>query len=87
MVSTDSGPRHVAAALGNPVITLYGPTLPLVSDNPTVRAVDIRLELPCIGCGRKLCPLGHHHCMREIPVELVYAEVARVLTEDDRAAA
>ena len=34
MVSTDSGPRHVAAAFGKPVITLRGPTLPIVERKP-----------------------------------------------------
>ncbi len=41
MVSTDSGPRHVAAALGRPVITLYGPMLPLWGENATQRAIDL----------------------------------------------
>ena len=41
MVSTDSGPRHVAAALGKPVITLYGPMLPVWSENPTQRAINL----------------------------------------------
>ena len=42
MVSTDSGPRHIAAALGKPVITLYGPTPPVWSENPTQRAINLR---------------------------------------------
>ncbi len=43
MVSTDSGPRHVAAALGIPVITLYGPMLPVWSENPTQQAINLCL--------------------------------------------
>ena len=42
-VSTDSGPRHVAAAFGKPVVTLLGPTLPIWIDNPTVRGEMVRL--------------------------------------------
>ena len=79
MVSTDSGPRHVAAALGKPVITLRGPTLPVWSENPTVEAIDLRLELDCIGCRQQVCPLGHHRCMRDLPVEMVYEAVERLL--------
>ena len=45
MVSTDSGPRHVAAALGKPVITLFGPTWPIVTANPTVQSIDLQLPL------------------------------------------
>ena len=63
MVSTDSGPRHVAAALGLPVITLFGPMLPIWSENPTQQAVNLILDLDCIGCQQRVCPLKHHRCM------------------------
>ncbi|MHC4400092.1 MAG: lipopolysaccharide heptosyltransferase II [Planctomycetota bacterium] len=81
MVSTDSGPRHVAAAFGKPVITLLGPTMPVWIENPTVRGVDLQLDLDCIGCRRRTCPLRHHRCMRELSVEKVYGEVVRLLEE------
>lgn len=88
MVSTDSGPRHMAAALGKPVVTLYGPTLPGYCYNPTVTAVDVRLKLPCIGCRRRICPLGHHRCMRELRVETVFEAVLGLLARRaDRVAA
>ncbi len=45
LVTTDSGPRHVAAALGVPVVTLFGPTLPVWTENPTVRGVDLLATL------------------------------------------
>lgn len=79
MVSTDSGPRHIAAALGKPVITLFGPTKPVWTENPTVSAVNLRLELDCIGCGKRVCPLGHHKCMAELSVDKVYTEVVKLL--------
>lgn len=85
LVSTDSGPRHIAAAFGKPVITLYGPMLPIWSENPTVHAVNLMLELDCIGCQNRVCPLGHHRCMRGISVDTVYGEVAR-LAEENRSA-
>ena len=64
LVSTDSGPRHIAAALGKPVVTLLGPTLPVWIENPTVFGVMVRLDMDCIGCGKRTCPLRHHRCMR-----------------------
>jgi len=78
MVSTDSGPRHVAAAFGLPVVTLFGPMLPLWSENPTQRAVNLVLDLDCIGCHKRVCPLGHHRCMRELTVERVFAAVVKL---------
>jgi heptosyltransferase-2 len=79
MVSTDSGPRHVAAALGKPVITLYGPTPPVWSENPTQRAINLSLDLDCIACRKRACPLGHHRCMRELTMDMVFAAVTKML--------
>jgi heptosyltransferase-2 len=81
MVSTDSGPRHIAAAFGKPVVTLFGPTDPVWVENPTVRGVDLRLELDCIGCRRRVCPLGHHRCMKDLLPGMVFSAVERSLTQ------
>jgi heptosyltransferase II len=79
MVSTDSGPRHVAAALGLPLVTMFGPMLPIWSENPTQRAVNLVLDLDCIGCHKRVCPLGHHRCMRDLTVDAVFAAVVSLL--------
>jgi heptosyltransferase II len=84
MVSTDSGPRHVASALGVPVIGLYGPMLPIWSENPTQQAVNLALDLPCIGCHKRTCPLGHHRCMRDLTVDRVFDETAKMLSALDQ---
>jgi heptosyltransferase-2 len=77
MVSTDSGPRHVAAAFGLPVITLYGPTSPIWGENPTQQGVNLMLNLKCVGCHARVCPLKHHRCMRDLTVERVFGEVVK----------
>jgi heptosyltransferase II len=87
MVSTDSGPRHVAAAFGKPVVTLYGPTLPVWSDNPAVVAINLRLELPCIGCQNRTCPLGHHRCMKDLTPDMAFSAVVRLLKRQRAACA
>lgn len=79
MVSTDSGPRHVAAALGLPVVTLFGPMLPVWSENPTQQAANLVLDLDCIGCHKRVCPLGHHRCMRDLTVDRVFGAVEELL--------
>ena len=86
MVSTDSGPRHVAAAFGLPVVTLFGPMLPTWSENPTQRAGNLMLELDCIGCHKRVCPVGHHKCMRELTVDMVFSEVVKLLRDEEDAA-
>jgi heptosyltransferase II len=79
LVSTDSGPRHIAAALGTPVITLLGPTLPVWIENPTVDGVMLQANVACLGCGKRRCPLRHHRCMRELWPDMVASEVERAL--------
>ena len=79
VVTTDSGPRHFAAAFEVPVVSLFGPTDPRWADNYHPREIQLRQELPCSPCAKKVCPLGHHRCMRELSVEHVYSAVERQL--------
>ncbi len=87
IVSTDSGLRHVAAAFGKPTITLFGSMLPAWSENPTQHAVNMLLDLDCIGCRRRTCPKKHHRCMRGLTVDMVYAEVVKLLQQGEAASA
>ncbi|MFZ5833396.1 MAG: lipopolysaccharide heptosyltransferase II [Planctomycetota bacterium] len=87
LVTTDSGPRHVASAFGVPVVTLFGPTLPIWVDNPSIIAANLHLDLECIGCRARHCPKGHHRCMRDLTPAMVFGEVIRLLEESGRRAA
>lgn len=87
MITTDSGPRHFAAAFGTPTVSLYGPTDPLWSVNYNPHAIDVRLPLACSPCMKRVCPLGHHQCMRDLTPDRVLAAVDRLLDEASRRAA
>jgi heptosyltransferase-2 len=87
MVSTDSGPRHFAVAFGVPVVTLFGPTHPRWVANPTAQAIDVHINLGCLACQRRTCPLGHHRCMRELSVQTVFEAVENELARPARTAA
>lgn len=80
-VSNDSGLLHVAAALGTPAIGIFGPTsawhwAPL---NPIAAVIETAGELPCRPCHKPVCRLGHHRCMRDIPVERVATSVRQTI--------
>jgi heptosyltransferase-2 len=75
-VSTDSGPRHIAAAFQVPVVALFGPTDPRWSENYHPLETRLSLELPCQPCGQRTCPLVHHQCMRELSVDRVFHAIA-----------
>jgi heptosyltransferase-2 len=79
VVSTDSGPRFLAIAFGKPVVTLFGPTDPAATATHYDRELPLSLSLDCQPCMERVCPLGHHRCMRELTVDRVYAAVARSL--------
>lgn len=79
VVSTDSGPRHIAAAFQRPTVVLHGPMDPRLSRAEHGPLVEMRLDLPCSPCGRPICPLKHHDCMRLLSVEDVGAKVLELL--------
>lgn len=71
VVSTDSGPRHFAAAFNVPTVAILGPMDVRLgwSDHPNLE--EVRLDLACSPCGKRVCPLGHHDCMRLLTVDAV----------------
>lgn len=87
LVTTDSGPRHFAAAFDVPVVTLFGPTDIAWSENYHPGAVHLQLELDCVPCQQRTCPLGHHRCMRDLSIEEVYRAVRNQLKMAPQAAA
>lgn len=83
MVTGDTGPRHLAVAFDRPVVCLIGPNDPNYTNYCLERTVVIRKDLPCSPCQRKICPLGHHRCMRDITVDEVVAAVDELLGRGD----
>ena len=75
LVTTDSGPRHFAAAFSVPSIAIFGPTDSRWSMNYHSNEVQVLHEVPCRPCGRRTCPQFHHLCMRGLSVESVFAAV------------
>ena len=81
LVTTDSGPRHFAAALGTPVVTLFGPTHIGWTETYFEKAIHLQKEVPCGPCQRRVCPLDHHRCMKELTPAEVFAAAHRLLTK------
>ncbi len=79
MVTTDSGPRHVASALNVPTIAMFGPIDARWSRNYQRDSIELAVKLDCAPCGKHSCPLGHHRCMRDLTVDHVLKAVARTL--------
>ena len=73
LVTTDSGPRHFAAAFGVPVVTLFGPTHIGWTETYFDQAIHLQKPVPCGPCQLRTCPLDHR-CMTTLtPAEVLTA--------------
>ena len=80
-VGPDSGPGHLAAAVGTPYVTLFGPT-------PANRHVPygcehliVQSDLDCAPCYQKQCPEGDNRCMENIKVDDVAQKISMALED------
>lgn len=78
VISTDSGPRHIAAAMNKQVISLFGPTDPDLYRTYNQPETVLRAALGCSPCGKNNCPLKHSQCMHQLTPNLVFDAVVRL---------
>jgi len=86
LITTDSGPRHFAAPFEVPVVTLFGPTHIAWSETFYDKAVHLQLAVDCGPCQQRICPLGHHRCMRELRVDRVLQAAGKLIEQYPRRA-
>lgn len=79
LVSNDTGPAHIAAALGRPTLTLFGPTNEFETAPTGERAGLLRAaEIECARCMHRVCPIDHR-CMTRLEVAAVAARAKQML--------
>ena len=82
VVVGNTGPAHLAAAVGTPVVSLYAPTVPAVRWRPwRVPHELLYVEVPCAGCRARTCPVPGHPCIGEVEVSEVLAALGRLAPE------
>lgn len=84
VISSDSGPMHMAAALGSKQVAIFGSTHPKLGFAPhNPKAHILCADLTCQPCtlhGRESCPLGHWDCMKKITPNMLLEAVEQSLT-------
>jgi heptosyltransferase-2 len=80
LIAGDTGPLHIARALGVPVVALFGPTsekMHAFAELDRALAVDIGCR-PCSAHGDRTCPEGHHRCMKDLSADRVFDAVVSI---------
>jgi ADP-heptose:LPS heptosyltransferase len=79
VVVGNTGPAHLAAAVGTPVVSLFAPTVPAARWRPwRVPHELLFVDVPCAGCRARACPVPGHPCLEGVGTDDVLAAVRRV---------
>ena len=79
VVVGNTGPAHLAAAVGTPVVSLFAPTVPVVRWRPWAVLHELLfVDVPCAGCRARICPVEDHPCLGGVEVADVLAAVDRL---------
>jgi heptosyltransferase I len=79
MITTDTGPMHMAAAVETPTVVLFGPTAPWRTGPYGKTHRIVRADLDCSPCFKRRCP-KEPSCMAAISVDQVMAAAADLLS-------
>jgi len=77
LLTNDSGPMHMASALGVPILALFGSTSD-VKTGPYAKAHVLHKHVSCSPCYKRVCPIDFR-CMKEITVDEVYKELVQMI--------
>jgi len=80
LISNNTGPVHIAAAVGTPVVDLYALTNPQHTPWEVPNRVLFH-DVPCRICYKSICPEGHYHCLRLVEPETVVDAALELLQE------
>ena len=81
LITNDSGPMHIGAAYGVKTIAIFGPTNFHQTSPWQKSARLVHLNLACMPCMKRICPLKHHACMNDLKPQIVIDKIKQLLKE------
>jgi heptosyltransferase-2 len=79
LITNDTGPAHIAAALGRPTLVIFGPTNPVTTQPFSSNAEVVRHPPECAPCMLRDCPIDHR-CMTAITPEELFSRAQAILS-------
>jgi lipopolysaccharide heptosyltransferase II len=83
LISNNSGPVHIAAAAGTPIVDIYALTNPQHTPWMVPNRV-LNFDVPCKYCYKSICPEGHHNCLRKVLPQQVVIAAEELITEENK---
>lgn len=77
LLTTDTGPMHIATAINTPVVALFGPTAPWRTGPFGVGHQIVSVKLDCSPCFKRFCPTTE--CMKDITVDMALESIEKIL--------
>jgi ADP-heptose:LPS heptosyltransferase len=82
LISNDSGPMHIAAALKIPTVAIFGPTnAQLQGPYGKIHEIAQKIDLNCLGCNQTSCE--HNACMQKLEVIEVWQSIERCILKNN----
>jgi heptosyltransferase-2 len=84
VITNDTGPRHIAVALGRRIVTLFGPNNPVWTDTNYENEIQVIGNVHCAPCHNPKCKKNQHFCMESITVETIYNAAKQLLENNHK---
>lgn len=78
-ITNDTGAMHIAAALGTPIVAIFGPTDPQRTAPWGDGHIVVQKKIMCSPCMKKKCPKRHHKCMEGVETQEVLRAIEQQL--------
>ena len=77
-ICNDSGLMHITAAVGTPLVAVYGSTSTAYTPPLSTRVETVQTDISCRPCFKRECPLGHLNCLKQLSPDAVWFSLGKV---------